>query len=145
MTLPAVVFGDPGTGMWGAALSLHARLPSFAVVVSEQSMALDAAIQSGGSGADEWRIAGDALELSVAPETSAIEDSGSDFDQLVTVRGRVSGNNARELSCRGCRSERTDAVETDRFQLIRDVWAWFGPGEGLAVIAVRPRRASGHG
>jgi hypothetical protein len=57
----------------------------------------------------------------------------------------VSGDQAREVSCRGCRSERVDAVEPGRFQLIRDVCAWFGPGEGLAVIAVRPRRASGHG
>jgi hypothetical protein len=76
MTLRAVVFGDPGTGTWGAAVSPHERLPSFAVVVSEQEMALDAAIQPGCSGADDWRIAGDGLELSVAPETSAVEDSG---------------------------------------------------------------------
>jgi hypothetical protein len=67
------------------------------------------------------------------------------LDQLVTVAGRLHGDRAREVQCRGCRSERAEGVEPGRFSLVRDVCAWFGPGDGFALVAVRPRRASGHG
>jgi hypothetical protein len=93
----------------------------------------------------EWRIAGEGVTLTVAAEDAPSDDSHPDFDQLVTVRGRLQGDQVREVDCRGCRSERADAVEPGRFALVRDACAWFGPGDGFALVAVRPRRASGHG
>jgi hypothetical protein len=140
-------------------------LPSLAVVGPEPGVAVEVEATGGASAADGWQISGDELELSVAPETpivtgparanttagapppARVDQTGaaSDFDQLVTVRGRVGGRVPRDIDSTGCRSARADAVEPGRFRLLRDVCAWFAPGEGLALIAVRPRRAGGHG
>jgi hypothetical protein len=93
----------------------------------------------------DWRIAGNGLELTVTAAGMETNNPSSDFDQLVTVAGRLQGDRPREVQCRGCRSERAEGIEPGRFGLVRDVCAWFGPGEGFALVAVRPRRASGHG
>src|SRR5437763_5073178 len=145
MALRAVAFGDPRAGVWGAALSLHPDLPSLAVLGPEPAAAVPVEIAVGASSGDEWRIVGDVLELSIATEVMQTETPSGDFDQLVNVRGQMRGDGVRKLDCRGCRSERADVVEPGRFQLVRDACAWFGPGEGFALVAVRPRRASGHG
>jgi hypothetical protein len=131
MPLRAVTFADLGTGVWGAAWNPHPDLPSFAVVGPEPAI-VAAELRADG----EWTIVGEGLELLVVPETAG------DSDQLVTVRGRASG---REFECAGARSERPEALEPGRFALARDVSAWFAPGEGFALIALRPRKASGHG
>ena len=129
-------------------MSPHPELPSFAVIGPEPSALFVADVRAGTSAADEWRIVGDNLELIVAPEALEGENSPDQpgaFDQLVSVRGQVRGERPREVNSRGSRSERAAGVEPGRFQLVRDVAAWFGPGEGFTLIAVRPRRASGHG
>ncbi len=139
-----VTFGDLRGDTWGAALSPHPDLPSFAVLGPEPAAVLRADIRSGSSEEDEWRIVGEGLELLVAPESSPARDSAA-IDQLATVRGRVRGGGAREVESRGCRSERAEALDPGRSQLFRDVCAWFGPGDGFAFVAIRPRRGSGHG
>lgn len=145
MTLRAVAFGDQRAGFWGAALSAHPDLPSFVIVAGEPAAVVSAEIASDSSGEGDWHVTGAGLELAVAGEGARPDDPSADFDQLVTVRGRLQGDHPREVDCRGCRSERADAVEPGRFQLIRDACAWFAPGDGFALVAVRPRRASGHG
>ena len=146
MTLRAVAFGDQRAGFWGAALSAHPDLRSFVIVAGEPA-AVGLRRDRAGLVRRErrWRIAGEGLELTVAGEGAQPDDPSADFDQLVTVRGWLQGDHAREVDCRGCRSERADAVEPGRFALIRDACAWFAPGDGFALVAVRPRRASGHG
>ncbi len=158
MSLRAVTFADLRTGVWGAAWSLHPDLPSLAVIGPERAVvAVDlrtgpaagasqgfdsgpTATPASGSAPTtaptEWTIVGEGLELLVVPQTAGIPD------QLVTVRGRAS---EREFECAGARSERPDALEPGRFALARDVSAWFAPDEGFAMIALRPRKASGHG
>ena len=145
MTLRAVAFGDQRAGFWGAALSAHPDLPSFVIVAGEPASVVPVEIVADSSGESDWRIAGEGLELTIAGEGPRPDDPSADFDQLVTVRGWLQGDQAREVDCRGCRSERADAVDTGRFALIRDACAWFAPGDGFALVAVRPRRASGHG
>jgi hypothetical protein len=145
MTLRAVAFGDQAAAVWGAAFSSHPDLPSFAMLATEPTAVVPIEVVADSSPGGEWRISGDGLELSVAAEGVQRDNPGSDFDQLVTVRGRLQGDQAREVDCRGCRSERADGVEPGRFRLVRDTCAWFGPGDGFALLAVRPRRASGHG
>lgn len=140
----AVAFGDLRGDTWGAAWSPHPDLPSFAVLGPEPGALLPAEISSGPSKEDEWRIAGEGLELIVVPESPPADDATA-IDQLATVRGRLRGQHAREVESPGCRSERADALERGRFQLFRDVCAWLGPGEGFALVAIRPRRGSGHG
>src|SRR5437763_13604070 len=145
MTLRAVAFGDQRAGVWGAALSAHPDLPSFAMLAAKPAGVVPVEVVADSSRDGEWRIAGEGLMLTVAAEGGRRDDSSPDFDQLVTVRGRMQGDQVREVDCRGCRSERADAVEPGRFALVRDACAWFGPGDGFALVAVRPRRASGHG
>jgi hypothetical protein len=153
MTLRAVAFGDQRAGVWGAALSAHPDLPSFAMLAGEPTAVVPVEVAADSASDGDWRIAGDGLELTVAVEglepSTAAEGVRSDnprpnFDQLVTVRGRLPGEHARTVDCRGCRSERAYAVEPGRFALVRDACGWFGPGDGFALVAVRPRRASGH-
>lgn len=145
MTLRAVAFGDQRAGFWGAALSAHPDLPSFVIVAGEPAAVVSVEIVADSSGERDWRIAGEGLELTITGEGPCPDDPSADFDQLVTVRGWLRGDQAREIDCRGCRSERADAVGPGRFALIRDACAWFAPGDGFALVAVRPRRASGHG
>jgi hypothetical protein len=145
MTLRAVAFGDQRAGVWGAAFAAHPDLPSFAMLAATPTAVVPVEIVADPSRGGDWRIAGDGLELTVAAAGVEADSSSPDFDQLVTVRGRLHGDRAREVECRGCRSARADAVEPGRFALVRDVCAWFGPGDGFALVAVRPRRASGHG
>ena len=145
MTLRAVAFGDQRAGVWGAAFSAHPDLPSFAMLAAPATAVVPIEVAAESSRGDDWLIAGDGLELTVAGAGVNADSPNQDFDQLVAVRGRLQGDRAREVDCRGCRSERADAVEPGRFVLVRDVCAWFGPGDGFAFVAVRPRRASGHG
>jgi hypothetical protein len=145
MTLRAVAFGDQRAGVWGAALSAHPDLPSFAMLATKPAVVVPVEVMADSSREGEWRIAGEGVTLTVAAEEVRADDSNPDFDQLVTVRGLLQGDQVREVDCRGCRSERAGAVEPGRFALVRDACAWFGPGDGFALVAVRPRRASGHG
>lgn len=126
----------------------HPDLPSFAVLGPQPSVVVPAELRAAESPLEEWRVAGERLDLTVTPEISEVQtpnDREETADQLVTVRGQLRGEGAREVDSRGCRSERTPGIEPGKFRLVRDVCGWFGEGEGFAVIAVRPRRASGHG
>ena len=115
------------------------------IVAGEPAAVVPVEIVANSSGEQDWRIAGEGLELAVAGEGARPDDSSAGFDQLVTVRGRLQGGHAREVDCRGCRSERAEAVEPGRFALIRVACAWFAPGDGFALLAVGARRAAGHG
>jgi hypothetical protein len=145
MTLRAVVFGDQRTGVWGAAFSAHPDLPSCAMFAADPTAVTPIEVMADSSRDGEWRIAGEGLDLTVVAEALRFYDASQDFDQLVTVRGRLQADQVREVNCRGCRSERAEIVEPGRFQLVRDACAWFGPGDGFALVAVRPKRSSGHG
>lgn len=166
MTLRAVAFGDLATGIWGVALSPHPELPSIAIVGPEPRVAVGAELSGGASGGEEWFIAGDGLDLAVSPEAAAAGEpqradttgdslapagaddargAEGDLDQLVTVRGALTGEHPREVDLLGCRSARVDAIEPGRSQLLRYVCGWLPRGEGFALVAIRPRRAAGHG
>ncbi len=134
--LRAVTFADLRTEVWGAAWSLHPDLPSFAVIGPEPAVVAAELRTDDSAPSGAWTIVGEGLELVVVPETAGTRD------QLVTVRGRASG---REFECLGARSERPDALDPGRLVLARDVSAWFAPDEGFTMIALRPRKASGHG
>ncbi len=148
MTLRAVAFGDLGD-TWGAALRPGSGLPSFAVLGTAPARVVQATLEGDSSPDAEWWIAGEGLELTVAPPIS--EGNGDrrpaerDFDQIVSVSGSLPGDRSHDAELLGARSERAQELEPGRFQLIREVAAWFAPGEGLAALAVRPQRATGHG
>lgn len=104
-----------------------------------------------GSGSEEeWILAGAGFELTFAPASAVAElelgDAGiRSLHQLAHVRGTVVvGGVEQAVDCPGRRCLRLGALDGKRFDSLRAVSAWFGAEDGLAVLAVRPRRARGH-
>jgi hypothetical protein len=99
----------------------------------------------------DWHLQGAQLDLIITPEGEAApialgDDVAIDgFDQLCSVRGRVSTNGVEhELDCLGRRGVRAGELASGGIDSVREVAAWFGDDEGLAIIAVRRERAAGH-
>lgn len=107
-------------------------------------------LAEGSDAGQEWRLAGEGVELTFAPvgERAELElaDAGiSAVHQLAHVRGTVVvDGRERAVDCAGQRSRRLGALDGKRFTALRVVSAWFGDHDGLAVLAARPRRAKGH-
>lgn len=145
----ALAFGDLESGLWGVAWSPAAEGPvEIAAGAGPQAEILTATLTGAGEG-DEWRLDGDRIELVLAPSGAAVAAGGPDagfegFDQLCRVRGRLTlGGGERQLSCLGWRSARDGALELERIESFRQVSAWFEPDEGLALLALRPRKSRG--
>jgi hypothetical protein len=128
MAIRTLTFGDLESGTWGAAWDLGDGRGGFGLV-GELSASLT----------DDWRLAGERVELAVATDgvRSELEDG---FDELVTVQGRIAD---RAVQCLGRRGERPGLDPAD-YESIRDVSAWFAPDDGVALLAARPRRSRGH-
>jgi hypothetical protein len=148
--LLTVAFGDLDAGMWGAVWG--SGRPFAAVGMVGADVLPIAALLDGGDEGGEWRIEGDDCELVVAPDGEAAPVLPADpalagFDQLCRVRGRFRAPDGsdRELECPGRRGSRAGPLDPKRFESLRDVSAWFGEHDGLALVAARPRKAPGHG
>lgn len=143
--LRTVAFAELDASVWGAAWSPALDRESFvAVGGGERSGAASARLSAGDDDA-EWLLQGAGVELTVSPASAAVATGlGSGFDQLCRVQGRASVDGAeREIDCIGRRGGHGDGVKLDKFNSIRDVSAWFAPADGLAVVALRPRKSRG--
>lgn len=146
MALRTLAFGEAGTGIWGSAWDLGGSDPAFTAAGARGSAAVldrPARIELADDEAGTWWLASDELEIESLPEgePAAYPDG---FDQLVRVRGRLrAGGAEQEVDCLGARASR-GAIELSRLESIRSVSAWFGPELGLALLAARPRGATGH-
>jgi hypothetical protein len=145
--LRSCAFGDPSARVWGAAWALAGGLPAFAVLGTPSDARAVSAQLEGEDPAGEWLLRTEDLDLVLTgasePAPAAAESDVGGFDQLARVTGRSGVR--RELACLGLRRAHGVAPSLERFDSLRDVAAWFEPGEGLAVLALRPRRAKGHG
>jgi hypothetical protein len=143
--LRTVAFGDLNADVWGV-LCGYAE-PLLALGTTALGASLDAAPTSiaGIEAGEEWTISGPDLELTVSPDSeAAISQSIDGFDQLCRVHGDALIGGARhELDLRGRRAVRA-GLDLGGFQSIRDVCAWFGPVDGIAVTSLRPWGAKGH-
>jgi hypothetical protein len=146
----AVAFGELGSGLWGVAWSPAADGPVEVAVGAGPEAELLPATLTGASDADEWRLDGDRIELRLSPSAAATRAGGAPdaglqgFDQLCRASGRLTlGGGERAFSCLASRSTRDGALDLERFESFRHVSAWFEPGEGLALIALRPRKSRG--
>ncbi len=145
-----VAFGDLEAGVWGAVWGSDRPFATVGVV-GENAQPLAAELD-GGEEAREWKVAGDGCELIVAPDgeaapTGLVDPALAGFDQFCRVRGRfrAADGTDREVDCAGRRGSRAGPFEPKRFESVRDVSAWFGERDGLALVAARPRKAAGHG
>jgi hypothetical protein len=171
--LRTVAFGDLVAGLWGALLageqSLLAlgagdaaeALPGVTVeglgpdtdwriagdgvelVVSGEGESLAGAGGDGepvaGAGGDGEPVAG------AGGDGEPVAGAGGDgFEQLCTVRGRITvGGAEHELDCTGVRGSSAEA-QLAAVESFRDVRAWFDRDEGVALVALRPRKSPAH-
>jgi hypothetical protein len=121
---------------------------SFAVGTQSGATILSATLQ-GSDRAEQWRLEGDGVELVLSPsgppvENAAQGDEIEGFDQLCIVSGHfMHDGDERPVECLGWRSERSGRIDVGRLASFRQVSAWFEPGEGLALLALRPRKSRG--
>lgn len=153
MTSPAgllrtFAFGDLATGVWGAALMIPGE-PPFLCLGREGVAATAAATLEGAESEEQWRVAGEGIELALEPLGETVDAGGADseiagFDQLCQVSGSFTLDGAEQpVSALGCRGAREGSPDLMAFVSLREVLAWFGPSDGLALAAFRPRKSKG--
>jgi hypothetical protein len=144
----ALAFGDLDDGLWGAAWSASATEPlSVAVGAGSSGQVLTATLSSAGEG-EEWRLEGDRIELVLTPSTQPAGEARSGalrgFDQLCRARGRVTlGDSEVEIDAPGWRGAWDGQLKLERIESFRQVAAWFGREDGLALVALRRGGARG--
>jgi hypothetical protein len=128
MAIRTLTFGDPESGLWGAAWALDGGGDGFGLIGDLRA-----------SLTDDWRLLGDGVELEVVAD-GVPSELADGFDELVRVEGRLV---ERSVQCLGRRGERT-ALDPADYDSVRDVSAWFAPDDGLALLAARPPGSRGH-
>lgn len=155
-----LAFGELDVSLWGAAW-IHGPATStssspvtptgqerFVALGAGDRAIVAAAALYDGSESEDWRLEGDGVELAISATGAALAGSAADrpsgFDQPCRVQGRVMLDGAeREIDCIGRRGGYGDGFGPERLESVRDVSAWFEPADGLAVVALRPRKARG--
>lgn len=139
------------TGAWGAAWATDPDDPALTTVGAGREWGVLADLRlSPGEHDEEWRLAGADATLVVDPAGDAVawhasQDGIEGWDQLCRVTGRFERDGAeRAVECLGLRSWFSPAIELERYESIRAVSTWFGPDDGMAVVAFRPRKAKAH-
>jgi hypothetical protein len=142
--LRTLAFGDLESAAWGTML---AGETAFLAVGAGASASATAQFTVEGAGEDEpWLIAGDGVELTVAGDGGTVpEGEAGGFVGLCRVSGRVTiGGEEHEIECDGIRGLRA-GEPLSAFGSVREITAWFERDEGVMALALRPRKASGHG
>jgi hypothetical protein len=142
--LRTLAFGDLDPSVWGVAWFPEPGQPGFVAIGNAESSATLHATLAGDDETGEWRLHGDGVELTASPGDAPLVGAGNDFDQLCRVHGQVNVDGTqREVDCLGRRAVHPATDQLDRFESIRDVCAWFDDSHGLALVALRPRKARG--
>jgi hypothetical protein len=143
-----LAFGATDMSFWGAAW-MHGPGPEVFVGVGAGDRAITAvaALYDGGE-SEDWRLEGHGIELTASLTGSDVAPSRADpasgFDQLCRVHGRMLlDGTEREIDCIGRRGVYAEGSDVERLESVRDVSAWFEPADGLALVALRPRKSRG--
>jgi hypothetical protein len=148
--LRTLAFGDAARTLWGAAWipggdgAPAAMVGGDAVAAVVSSLRLSAAGEGG-----EWRLDGDGVALIASPAGEIVDVVAADdvvgFDQLCRVTGRFEQSGAEHtVDCLGLRTSRSGSFDLAKLASIRAVSTWFEPGEGMALMAFRARKAKHH-
>jgi hypothetical protein len=135
-------FGDLESGIWGGAwvsgadaAVVHVGTPA-GLAPAGAAGALD-----GDQPSSSWSLSAPGVKLAVEPvegvPAAATGDRG--YAQLC----RVHGSAGVEIDCVGVRA--VHELPDGGYGSVRALSGWFGPHDGFAVTAVRPRKAKGHG
>lgn len=130
-------FADPASGAWGAGWIGADEATALVVGRGESYAPLRGSARRGGD-QDEWHIDVDGGQLVVG------QASVAGVDQLCQVTGGLTlAGEELEIDSPGWRQLRRPAAEGD-WAAVRQVVAWFAPDDGLALTALRPRKARDH-
>ncbi len=147
--LRTFAFGDLDARLWGAAW-IAGPGRELVVLGAGAGTSLSPASLQGEDESGDWHLSGDGAKLILSAAGGAVAaatpDAGIEgFEQLCRVRGRFVLDGAEQaVDCPGVRGAFSGALDLDRFDSVRRVSAWFEPGEGLALLALRPRNSPGH-
>jgi hypothetical protein len=148
--LRTVTFGTLDGGPWGAAWCSGSPVILVSAAADQRPGAIAGATVDGSETSSDWQLAGDGVELLVAGEGDAAELGDIDrnavgFDQLCRVRGQASiAGSELTIDCLGVRGARRE-LDVRGTESVRRVTAWWlDPDGGIALVAVRPRKAKSH-
>jgi hypothetical protein len=142
-----IAFGDLDAGVWGFAWGDGEQVAAAGAARAGDPLVAETAGIAGADAGQEWVLTGAALELRIAPVGGPVSHQApAGFHELCRVRGRATVD-GRELEVdvpglRGVHSESSSDIGA--LDSVREVSAWFAPGDGLALTALRPRGAKGH-
>jgi hypothetical protein len=147
--LRTVAFGTLDGGPWGAAWLAESPIVVLAASAGGPPRRIPGATITGPDQGEDWRLAADGLELDLSgdgePAPIATDEAVVGFEQLCRARGHaVVDGSELTVDCPGLRGAHHD-LDLGAYQSIRRVSAWFDSGEGIALLALRPRKAKGHG
>lgn len=146
----SVSFGDLDGDLWGAAIDGELRLLALGTPDRRQHRLGRDSIDWTVSG-ERWTLTADGLEVAIEPCDRPAEpaggngDTGAGLDQLCHVSGRITIDGVEhEIDCPGTRTTRDQGLDLSGLDSLRGVCAWFGAGEGLTLLSLRPRGAADH-
>jgi hypothetical protein len=155
--LRTLAFGDLERGLWGAFVASAGAGAGSGSGSVAHALAAIASLESGspitaapvrlaGEAPDEdWELTGPDLRLRVTPhEATPIDPAGDRSVQICRVTGSVALDGAeREVDCLGLRTLAA-GMDPRSLDSVRQVLAWFGPDDAVALCSRRPRGAKGH-
>jgi hypothetical protein len=148
----SVSFGDLDGDLWGTAIDGAVRLLALGTPAGRQHQLGRESIEWTVSG-ERWTLIADGLQLMVDPcnrPAEAVPENGgagaaAGLDQLCHVSGRITIDGLEhQIECLGTRTSRDPGVDLRDLDSLRAVCAWFGAGEGLTLLSLRPRGAADH-
>jgi hypothetical protein len=151
--LRTCAFGDLDTGLWGLVWTTAGDGPVVSHLDGPGGIGpvLTDAVSFETSGLGEQstlRGEGIELELSAVGEPARIALPEYDIEmgtQLCRAHGSRSLDGIeREIDCFGQLGTRSWPSDPERLESLREVLAWFGPGDGVALISLRSPHSDGH-
>jgi hypothetical protein len=139
-----LAFGDLDSAVWGLAWVRGDAGTGHAVLGSGPAARVAAAELESPGPDQEWRLHGDGFEIAVSPAADAAGGLVRAAGGLVRATGTLAADgDDRSIDAPGWRAAVDEPPATGELDSLRLVTAWFGDDEGLALLAVRPRKARG--
>jgi hypothetical protein len=98
----------------------------------------------------QWTLRGEGIELELSaagePAEIALPEYGVELGtQLCSAHGRLAlDGSEHEIDCLGQVGKRAWPADPARVESLREVLAWFGPDDGLALVSLRSPHSDGH-
>ncbi len=144
MDLRMLAFGDLDTGLWASAWIGPEPFIAFGSLDAGSSVSTVRVEVAGSAASEDWSLSGDGVEVTISPSSEVVASSAIEgYDQLCRAHGRLTIDGGEQaVDALGRRGSRA-GVDFSRLDSLRDICAWFSAEDGIALTALRPRRAHG--